>query len=62
MFLINPFHATDLFWYPLKTCFQGVSKEISGMKWVKKRSADAQFFISNLITVTIAKFLRTVIL
>ena len=35
---INPFHATGLFWYPLKTSenrFQGVSKETSGMKWVK---------------------------
>ena len=38
---VNPFHATDLFWYPWKHqktrgswCFQGVSKEISGMKWV----------------------------
>ena len=35
----NPFHVIDHFWYPLKTsevfwCFQGVSKEISGMKWV----------------------------
>ena len=40
---VNPFHATDLlippenigklevFWY-----FQGVSKEISGMKWFKE--------------------------
>ena len=29
--LFNPFHATDLFWYPLKTSEnQGVSKEISG--------------------------------
>ena len=40
----DPFHATDLFWCPLKTseklkvfwCFQGVSKKISGMKWVKR--------------------------
>ena len=36
---LNPFHATDLFWYPLIffevfRCFQGVSKEISGIKWV----------------------------
>ena len=35
---INPFHATDLFRYPVKTWFQGVSKEISGMKWVKKNN------------------------
>ena len=42
----DPFHATDLFWCPLKTseklkvfwCFQGVSKKISGMKWVKRPS------------------------
>ena len=35
--VIKPFHATDLFLYPLKVfwCFQGVSKEISGRKWVK---------------------------
>ena len=40
--LINPFHATDLFLYPLKTLenqrffiFQWVSKKVSGMKWVK---------------------------
>ena len=40
--LLNRFHATDRFWYPLKTSenlwfsdvFQGVSKEISGMKRV----------------------------
>ena len=38
---INPFHATDLFWYLLKTSdvfsdvFIGLSKKISGMKWVK---------------------------
>ena len=36
---LNPFHATDLFRYPQKTskvfwCFQGVSKEISGIKLV----------------------------
>ena len=39
----NPFVPNALFLYPLKTsesrkvfwCFQGVSKEISGMKWVK---------------------------
>ena len=30
------FHARDLFLYLLKTsCFQGVQKEASGMKWVK---------------------------
>ena len=37
---LNPFHATGLFQYPLKTSeepevfrrFQGVSKETSGMK------------------------------
>ena len=42
-FQIKPFHATHLFRYPLKTlrkplvfwCFQGVSKVIIGMKWVK---------------------------
>ena len=41
---MNPFNATNLFWYLLKIsekqrflwCFQGVSKEISGMKWVKQ--------------------------
>ena len=40
--LFNPFHATDLFWYPENIrklrvfwCFQGLSKEIIGMKWVK---------------------------
>ena len=40
--LVNPFHATRLFRYALKTsenlkvfwCFQGVSKWASGMKWV----------------------------
>ena len=41
---VYPFHATDLFRYPLKTSESqrlsdvfgggGVSKEISGMKWV----------------------------
>ena len=44
---INPFHATDLFWYPLKNIrkpevfwyFQGVSKEISGMEWVNNIEA-----------------------
>ena len=39
---INPFHATGLFWYPLKTSenqrFQGVSKETSDMKWVNSFS------------------------
>ena len=38
----NPFHATDLFRHPWKhqkiaevfSCFQGVSQEISVMKWV----------------------------
>ena len=39
VFFINPLHATDLFWYPWKPevfwYFQGVSKEISDMKWVK---------------------------
>ena len=38
----NPFHATDRFWFPREKirkplvflCFLGVSKEISGMKWV----------------------------
>ena len=30
----NPFHATGLFLYTLKT---SVWKEISGMKWIKKR-------------------------
>ena len=40
--MINPFLATDLFWCPSESirkllvfwCFQGVSKEISVMKWV----------------------------
>ena len=49
--LINPFHAADLFWYPPENirkpqvfwCFQGVSKEISGMKWVNA------LFISNIM-------------
>ena len=39
---MNPFHATDLFLYPLKTSgnqriedvSRGYKKEISGMKWV----------------------------
>ena len=38
---LYPFHATDLFWYSLKTLEnlwfskeKGVSKEIRGMKWV----------------------------
>ena len=53
----NAFHATDLFWYPLKTsgaikwyqgvcllwCFQGVSKKVSGMKWVNGRSSKIHF-------------------
>ena len=35
-FSINPYYATDLFWIPeVFWCFQGVSKEISGTKWVK---------------------------
>ena len=35
--LLNPFFATNLFCYPLKTSgFQGLSKKISGMKRVKK--------------------------
>ena len=41
---LNPFHATDLFWYPLKTLenlwfsdvFRGLSKEISDMEWVNR--------------------------
>ena len=40
--IINPFHTTGPFLYPLKTsenhevfwCFQGIKKETSGMKWV----------------------------
>ena len=40
--IINPFHATGIFRYPLKTSenlrfsdvFGGVSKETSGMTWV----------------------------
>ena len=34
--VVNPFRITDLFCHPLKTSggFQGVSKVISGMKWV----------------------------
>ena len=41
--IINPLHTADLFWHPLKTSenlwfFQGVSNEISGMKWVKESS------------------------
>ena len=37
---INPFHATDLFWYPWKHqktrgFIRKLLKEISGMKWVK---------------------------
>ena len=46
---VNPFHATDLFWYPLKTSEnhwfsdvfgggRGVSKEISSKKWVKREA------------------------
>ena len=30
----HPFHATGLFLYSLKTCFQGVQKETSAKKWV----------------------------
>ena len=41
----NSFQATDFFWYPPASirkpvvfwCFQGVSKEISSMKWVKEK-------------------------
>ena len=44
----NPFHATGLFRYPLKTsvfwCFQGVSKETSGMKWVNEESNFKQMY------------------
>ena len=44
----NPFHATGLFRYPLKTsvfwCFQGVSKETSGMKWVNEESNFKQIY------------------
>ena len=47
MIFINPFPATDLFWYPSENIrkpkvfwfsdvSRGVSKEIGGMKWVKK--------------------------
>ena len=40
----NPFHATYFFRYPPENiikplvflCFRGLSKEISGMKWVKR--------------------------
>ena len=31
---INQFHATGLFLYPLKTCFQGVQKETCGLTCV----------------------------
>ena len=42
--IINPFHATNLIWYSLETSaylwlsdvFKGVSKEISGMKWLNE--------------------------
>ena len=44
---INLFHTTGLYWYPVKTSenlwfsvFRGVSKEISGMKWVKGSSVE----------------------
>ena len=47
MFLLNPFHANNFFWYPLETsenrCFQGVSTKISGMKWVKKNVEQVSF-------------------
>ena len=37
---VNPFHATDLFQYPLKTSenlwFQGATKGTSGMIWVNQ--------------------------
>ena len=43
--VLNPFHATGLFRYPLKTSenlgfliFLGVSKETSGMKWVSENA------------------------
>ena len=47
MIFVNPFPATDLFWYPSENIrkpkvfwffdvSRGVSKEIGGMKWVKK--------------------------
>ena len=50
-FLINPFHATGLFRYPLTTpenrCFQGVSKETSGMKWVKSKKHCTGIYVPN---------------
>ena len=55
----NLFHATGLFRYPLKTseklvfwCFQWLSKETSGMNWVKKievyESGPASILWSNI--------------
>ena len=50
----NPFHASDLVWYPLKTSenlwfsnvFRG-HQEISGMKWVKSffKTSLSSFFV-----------------
>ena len=34
--MLSLFHPTGLFQYPQKTCFQGVLKETSGMKWIKR--------------------------
>ena len=55
IYLFIPLHATDLFWYRPENigklevfwCFQGVSKEISGMKWVKG-STSKNFSISKI--------------
>ena len=51
---LNPFHATDLFWYSLKTpenqAFSGVLKEISGMKWVKKQCFNNDSDLLRVIT------------
>ena len=49
---VNPFYATDLFWYPLKTTKnlkkdQWVPKEISGMKWVKTLGPTCGYLTDN---------------
>ena len=53
IFIVNPFHATDLFWYPkVFWCFQEVSKEIIDMKWVGTLIISHIFFKFLLETVT----------
>ena len=57
--LLNPIHATDLFWYQeVFWCFQEVSKVNSGMKWVegvirKVRDAKITIFTNLTLIVTL---------